>query len=255
MLLTAACATEPPPPSVSPTQVVPPPVEKALTIGRVVSVVGGATIDVEVDGQVLRVQYLGIEVPDAEPPGTNGQPLRERALEFNRFLVDGRTVELEKGAVEANALGHLLRYVYVDGEMVNMALLTNGYAAVASFPPDFRHRTSFAMAEESAKREQRGYWSPAPEAGKEDGSATPASSEPFSGGTLPSPPGLATSCDHSTTGAPAIKGNVDSQTGERVYHVPGGIFYSTTEVSAADGDRWFCTEEEAVAAGWTKSKH
>ena len=52
-----------------------------------------------------------------------------------------------------------------------------------------------------------------------------------------------------------IKGNIDTDTDEKVYHVPGGFFYRTTVVQKENGDRWFCTEQEALAAGWKKSKH
>ncbi len=45
-----------------------------------------------------------------------------------------------------------------------------------------------------------------------------------------------------------------SKSGERIYHVPGGTYYSRTRINVAKGERWFCTEEEALAAGWRKSK-
>ena len=51
----------------------------------------------------------------------------------------------------------------------------------------------------------------------------------------------------------AIKGNVSSS-GERIYHVPGGQYYERTKISTAKGERWFCTEAEAFAAGWRKAK-
>ena len=63
------------------------------------------------------------------------------------------------------------------------------------------------------------------------------------------------SATYSGTSVPVIKGNVESQTGDRLFHVPGDLLYSTTVVSEADGDTWFCTEEQAVTTGWTKSKH
>ncbi len=44
-----------------------------------------------------------------------------------------------------------------------------------------------------------------------------------------------------------IKGNI-SKTGERIYHVPGGEFYSRAVISLANGERWFCSEAEAQAA-------
>jgi len=50
-----------------------------------------------------------------------------------------------------------------------------------------------------------------------------------------------------------IKGNI-SANGERIYHVPGQKYYSATVINQAKGERWFCSEAEAVAAGWRRSK-
>lgn len=50
-----------------------------------------------------------------------------------------------------------------------------------------------------------------------------------------------------------IKGNVSTQ-GERIYHVPGQKYYDDTRISASHGERWFCSEEEARAAGWRRSR-
>ena len=51
----------------------------------------------------------------------------------------------------------------------------------------------------------------------------------------------------------AIKGNVSSS-GERIYHVPGGRSYDATRISEAKGERWFCSEGEARAAGWRRAR-
>lgn len=60
----------------------------------------------------------------------------------------------------------------------------------------------------------------------------------------------------SNTPAPVclIKGNISFTTGEKIYHVPGGQFYNSTIIRPEYGERWFCTEEEAVANGWRKSE-
>jgi endonuclease YncB( thermonuclease family) len=50
-----------------------------------------------------------------------------------------------------------------------------------------------------------------------------------------------------------IKGNINS-TGERIYHVPGQRYYDNTQINESKGERWFCTEQEAVAGGWRKSR-
>jgi len=52
----------------------------------------------------------------------------------------------------------------------------------------------------------------------------------------------------------AIKGNISLRTGERIYHLPGQRYYGRTVISPEDGERWFCTEEEAVANGWRLAK-
>lgn len=50
-----------------------------------------------------------------------------------------------------------------------------------------------------------------------------------------------------------IKGNVNTR-GERIYHVPGQEYYDKTRIVAEHGEYWFCSEQEARAAGWRKSK-
>ena len=50
-----------------------------------------------------------------------------------------------------------------------------------------------------------------------------------------------------------IKGNVSIDTKEKIYHVPGGEFYDECVINPEYGERWFCTESEALANGWRKS--
>ncbi|PBC02700.1 thermonuclease family protein [Mesorhizobium sp. WSM3860] len=51
----------------------------------------------------------------------------------------------------------------------------------------------------------------------------------------------------------SVKGNISAD-GERIYHLPGQKYYSVTIINPAKGERWFCSEAEAVAAGWRRSK-
>ena len=51
------------------------------------------------------------------------------------------------------------------------------------------------------------------------------------------------------TGDCQIKGNINSK-GDRIYHVPGSRSYSQTRINTSKGERWFCNEAEARAAGW-----
>ncbi len=46
-----------------------------------------------------------------------------------------------------------------------------------------------------------------------------------------------------------IKGNINAK-GERIYHMPDSRWYARVHVNEAKGQRWFCDEAEARAAGW-----
>jgi hypothetical protein len=51
-----------------------------------------------------------------------------------------------------------------------------------------------------------------------------------------------------------IKGNISTRTGERIYHMPGQKYYFETRINWLRGERWFCSESDARAAGWRKSR-
>lgn len=50
-----------------------------------------------------------------------------------------------------------------------------------------------------------------------------------------------------------IKGNISAK-GERIYHTPWSSAYARTQIDEANGERWFCDEAEAVAAGWRPAR-
>lgn len=52
-------------------------------------------------------------------------------------------------------------------------------------------------------------------------------------------------------GACRIKGNISGN--GWIYHLPGQRFYGRTQVAVGRGERWFCSEAEATAAGWRKA--
>ena len=77
--------------------------------------------------------------------------------------------------------------------------------------------------------------------------------EPSDGSTGGTPFQCVGGCATPPDPACAIKGNVNSR-GEKIYHVPGGQFYDRTDIKPKEGDRWFCTEEEARNAGFRASE-
>ena len=194
-------------------------------------VVDGDTIDVLIGGEELRVRYIGIDTPETVDPRRPVGCFGKEASARNRELVEGKTVGLEKDVSEADRFGRLLRYVWLGGRMVNARLVEEGYATASTFPPDVRYSELFAILQAEARTHGSGLWGPC---------ATPEA---------PSPTTAAGACDQ-----PRIKGNISLTTGEKIYHVPGGYYYDDTVIDEAKGERWFCTEAEAVAVGWRKSK-
>ena len=50
-----------------------------------------------------------------------------------------------------------------------------------------------------------------------------------------------------------IKGNISHTSKEKIFHVPGQNYYDQTIITPMFGERWFCTEEEAIANGLCKA--
>lgn len=53
----------------------------------------------------------------------------------------------------------------------------------------------------------------------------------------------------SSSGGCPIKGNINDN-GEKIYHAPWSKHYAKIRIDTSKGERWFCTEAEARAAGW-----
>jgi micrococcal nuclease len=197
----------------------------------VTKVVDGDTIEVDEGGVPFRVRYVGIDAPEL-----TGEPIAAESLAANRRLVGGKRIVMIRDLSEADRYGRLLRFALADGVFVNSELVRLGMARAAVFPPDVSCRAAFQAAEEEARAAKVGLWgivlSPTPPGGEGGACA---------GGCVTPPAGC------------RIKGNINSR-GEKIYHVPGGKYYDQTVIEPEKGERWFCSEEEAVAAGWRRSK-
>jgi len=77
----------------------------------------------------------------------------------NRELVEGKTIELQKGKRDRDEYGRLLRYIYVDGTFVNAELVSQGLAKAYVFDSDERYSQVLVQLEQYAKLKKRGLWS------------------------------------------------------------------------------------------------
>lgn len=137
-----------------------------MTEARVVRVVDGDTIIVEIDGKEERVRYIGVDTPETVRPNSPVECYGEEASNANTNLVEGQTVYLEKDISERDRYDRLLRYVYTiqDGEpvFVNLWLVEQGYAQVSTYPPDVRHEQAYLDAQREAREQERGLWGACP---------------------------------------------------------------------------------------------
>jgi len=67
--------------------------------------------------------------------------------------------------------------------------------------------------------------------------------------SIPSPtisnPSISSECN--------IKGNISVSSGAKFYHIQGMPEYEITRIDTSKGERFFCSESEAIANGWSKA--
>lgn len=194
----------------------------------VVKVIDGDTIEIE-GGQ--KVRYIGVDTPETVHPAKPVQCFGSEASNKNKELVQGKRVRLEKDITETDKYARLLRYVWIDEILVNDYLVRQGYAYSSTYPPDVKYQEQFNQAQKEAMVENRGLWNQC-EAVSKKITPTPQSAQ-------------SDNC--------IIKGNISSQTKEKIYHLPACANYNATVINESHGERWFCSEEEAQLAGWRKA--
>jgi len=119
----------------------------------VIQVIDGDTIII--DGG-YRVRYIGIDTPEIYP---ETEAFGIEAWQANCELVEGKEVRLEKDVSETDKYGRLLRYVYVDDDvLVNAELVKQGLAQAKAYPPDTKYQDYLEEVEAEARGAGRGMW-------------------------------------------------------------------------------------------------
>lgn len=242
-----------------------------------------------VDGDTLRlnsgekVRLIGVDTPETKHPTKPVQYFGQEASQFTQREIEHRSVALDFEANKRDKYGRLLAYVYrsPDRFFLNAEIVKQGYGfAYTRFP--FKYMEDFRRYEKQARAEGRGLWqrekkertpSPMPPIPPIEETLLPTREEPVVEdkpevpATKPGPAPTHPTVMHKESIADAkpvvvknpvdsgnckIKGNVNRK-GEKIYHLPGGRWYEKTKIDEGDGERWFCTEEEAEQAGWRKA--
>ncbi len=119
---------------------------------RVVRITDGDTIVVEIDEIEYKLRFIGIDSPEGY--------LGNESAEYNRKLIEGKTVTLIKDVSETDSFDRLLRYVIVGDIFVNYEMVNKGYAKSGSWPPDTSCDDTFRQAQTNAQTSKLGMWYP-----------------------------------------------------------------------------------------------
>jgi len=131
---------------------------------RVSQVIDGDTIELDT-GEAVR--YLGIDTPETrrregEKWVYDPDAYAEEAKEFNRGMVEGKSVRLEFDLQRIDKYKRLLAYCFVGADFVNARLLEEGYALLYTSPPNVKYADILVKKQEEARRNNKGLWAEIP---------------------------------------------------------------------------------------------
>jgi micrococcal nuclease len=137
------------------------PVKETSALSRVVEVIDGDTIKVDIAGTVETVRLIGIDAPEIAGPN-HLQPdyFGPEAAQYARKLMEKQSVYLIPDPMNSNRdkYGRLLRYVFLeDGTLVNAKLVEQGFAFNYMYEP-FQFMKQFDYLEKQAKENRLGLW-------------------------------------------------------------------------------------------------
>ena len=210
----------------------------ALSFGSAfadVRVIDGDTLDV--DG--TRHRLHGIDAAERQQrcrgPDEVVWDCAGEATAALRDLVRNRKLECVEVPGTRDIGGRSISRCRVGRQDLGEALVRVGLAWAFT-----RYSTDYVDSESRARRDRMGIWSVPPDAEPNEAPWTWRARRREAIAQRPDPVSQDPEC--------RIKGNI-SQSG-RVYHLPGSRDWAATRINEGRGERWFCSEQEAIAAGW-----
>jgi micrococcal nuclease len=221
--------------------------------------IDGDTVKVKINNREETIRMILVDTPETKHPSKPEQPFGKEASDFTKQILLNKNVDIELGIQERDKYGRLLAYIYIEGKMFNKMLIEKGLARVAVYPPNTKYLDEFKKVEKKAKEQGIGIWS-IENYVHDNGYDTSNNQSKTSVTSTQSKTNQSssTSSSQSFVNDPSddketnldCKGKIKGNANSKIYHVPGGAYYDKTQ----DNIVWFCSEEEAQAAGFRKSK-
>ena len=130
---------------------------------RVVRVVDGDTIRVNVNGTEEIVRLIGIDTPELVDTRRPVECFAQEASQKANELLADRMVRLETDPTQdtRDVFGRLLAYAYRDdGLFFNQHMIETGYAFEYTYRTPYQFQQEFKTAEQNARTNNLGLWSP-----------------------------------------------------------------------------------------------
>jgi Micrococcal nuclease (thermonuclease) homologs len=205
----------------------------------ITSVVDGDTFKADISGAVQTIRVIGIDTPETVDPRKPVECFGVEASNKAKAVLSGQKVRLEYDPTqgELDKYGRSLRHVFLqDGTNFGLLMIKDGYAHEYTYAVPYKYQSEFKAAQKQAMEKKAGLW------GDICQSAT----------AVETPNTSLAPAQSDGSGNCLIKGNISSK-GEKIYHVIGCQSYNQTVIDESKGEKWFCTEQEALAAGWRKA--
>lgn len=127
--------------------------------GKVLRVVDGDTLKIQIADKDYKVRLLGVDTPESVSPKKEKNTKEGKiASEYTKKNLEGKDIILEFDVSPYDRYGRLLAYVYVDGICYNEKLLEEGYAKVMMISPNVKNSKYYRQIEKQAKENNAGFW-------------------------------------------------------------------------------------------------
>lgn len=134
---------------------------QAPELHKVIRVVDGDTIIVDLDGKNETIRLIGINTPETVDPRKPVECFGKEASDRAKSLLQGTSVRLEADPTqgERDKYGRLLRYVFLaDGTDFNLKMIADGYAYEYTYDTPYKYQSEFKQAQATAQQVKRGLW-------------------------------------------------------------------------------------------------
>jgi len=120
-----------------------------------------------------KIRLIGVDAPESRMNRKTQSDIEKSGMDYETIKALGRQstefikthikptdiVKLEMDIKPRDNNGRILAYVYLqDGTMLNELLVEEGFAQVATYPPNVKYVELFKTAEKSARENKKGLW-------------------------------------------------------------------------------------------------